>query len=288
MSELLQSEVTAQVHAFYEHMPFNYYSTAEDAASKVANNPLRAYPDLDALLQEKGIDRVLEIGCGAGWATNSIALNYGKQVTGVDMTEMALARAKDVSHLVGTEDRTSFIQSDLFEFRPRHLFKLVISIGVLHHTYDCRKAFDHVSRFVDKGGYLFVGLYHSAGRRVFLKMFQDILDHDGEEAAFQRFAQMNATITDQTHLRSWFRDQVLHPHETQHSLAEVMEWLDQNGLSLVSTSINGYGTVDERAALVEEEAVYADLSECRNLVENRFFPGFFTVLAQRNAVSPPL
>lgn len=287
MSEPSQGEVTAQVREFYEQMPFNYYSTAEDAASKVASNPVRAYPDLDALLQDGCIDRVLEIGCGAGWATNSIALNYGKQVTGVDMTGMALDRARDVSRLIGTEHRTSFVQSDLFAFQPQDRFGLVISIGVLHHTFDCRKAFDHVSSFVDKGGYLFVGLYHSAGRRVFLKMFQDILDRDGEEAAFQRFAELNSTITDQTHLRSWFRDQVLHPHETQHSLAEVMDWLEENDLTMVSTSINGYGTVEDRESLIDEETDYAALSESRNLVEKRFFPGFFTILAQRNPVTSP-
>ena len=285
MSEPSGLKITAQVRDFYEEMPFNYYSTAGDAASKVASNPLRAYPDLDALLQEHGITHVLEIGCGAGWATNSIALNYGKQVTGVDMTKAALDRATEVSRLLGIAGRTSFVQSDLFEFQPANRFELVISIGVLHHTYDCRKAFDHVSNLVNDGGYLFVGLYHLAGRQVFLKLFQDILEQHGEDAAFQRFAELNSTITDLTHLRSWFRDQVLHPHETQHSLAEVIGWLDQNNLSLVSTSINGYDSIEDRGALVEEEALYAALSESRNLVENRFFPGFFTVLAQR--VIPP-
>lgn len=281
MSDLTDKAITGQVRAFYEEMPFNYYATAEDAALRVAANPILSYPDLDALLGDDAIDRVLEIGCGAGWASNAIALNYKRKVTAVDMTQKALDRAREVSRLIGAEDKTSFIQSDLFDFQPEGRFDLVLSIGVLHHTYDCRKAFDHVSRLVDKGGFLFVGLYHLAGRRVFLQMFQDILQHEGEEAAFQRFAALNAPQRDETHLRSWFRDQVLHPNETQHSLEEVLGWLDQNGLHLISTSINGYDDVRDRRALIEEEAAYEALSRARNYDENRFFPGFFTVLARR-------
>lgn len=281
MSDPSQNAITGQVRAFYEQMPFNYDATAEDASRRVAENPIGSYPDLDALLSEDGTARVLEIGCGAGWATNAIALNYNRHVTAVDMTQKALDRAMEVSRLIGTADRITYVHSDLFAFRSENLFDLVISIGVLHHTYDCRKAFDHVCGLVDKDGFLFIGLYHLAGRRVFLKMFQEILDHEGEEAAFQRFAALNQPSRDETHLRSWFRDQVLHPNETQHSLEEVMGWLDENAFTLVSTSINGYDDVYDREALIDGEAAYEALSEQRNRHENSFFPGFFTVLAKR-------
>lgn len=281
MSDRSQNPITGQVRAFYEQMPFNYDATAAEASLRVAENPIASYPDLDALLQEDDIKSVLEIGCGAGWATNAIALNYNRHITAVDMTRKALDRAKEVSHLIGTADRISFVQSDLFAFHPARLFDLVISIGVLHHTYDCRKAFDHICAFVNQDGFLFVGLYHLAGRAVFLKMFQDILDQEGEEAAFQRFAGLNQPARDEMHLRSWFRDQVLHPNETQHSLEEVMGWLDENRFTLISTSINGYGDVEDRQALIAQEAGYAALSEQRNRHENSFFPGFFTVLAKR-------
>ncbi len=274
--------ITATVRAFYEQMPFNFYGSAEAAAAHVRRNPLRAYPDLDALLSDDGIAEVLELGCGAGWATNAMALAYGKRVTAVDLTAAALARAAEVARLNGTAGRTEFVHADLFGFDPGRRFDLVVSIGVLHHTHDCRRAFAHACGLVAEDGFLFVGLYHRHGRDAFLAYFRDILARDGEAAAFARFAEISPDRTDGTHLQSWFRDQVLHPQETRHSLEEVAGWLDAAGLTLVTTSINTYGDVDDRDALFALEKALHGLSDRRNRQEGRYYPGFFTVLARRN------
>ena len=79
-----ENAVTQAVQDFYRAMPFNYYSDAGLAVDNVARNPIAAYPDLDALLQDDAVRTVLELGCGAGWASNSIAQHYGKSVTAVD------------------------------------------------------------------------------------------------------------------------------------------------------------------------------------------------------------
>ena len=70
---------------------------------------------------------------------------------------------------------------------------------------------------------------------------------------------------------------------TQHTLEEVLGWLDEDGFTLLSTSINRYGDVSDRKALIEREAAYEALSELRNRTEKRYFPGFFTILAKRRA-----
>ena len=273
--------ITDRVRGFYEAMPFNYYSSSEAALARLEANPIETYPDLDALLCEDSVKTVLEIGCGAGWATNAMARHYGKHVTGVDMTQRALERAQEVARLGGTGDFTRFVRADLFDFQPETPADVTVSIGVLHHTRDCRMAFDHVAGFVPPGGYLFVGLYHLYGRRVFLKLFSDIVAASGEDAAFDHYRRLNPALQDESHLRSWFRDQVLHPHETQHTLEEVMHWLDAAGLDLESTSINRFGAVDDRAALILAEVALEALSWQRNVQEERYFPGFFTVLCRR-------
>ena len=112
-------------------------------------------------------------------------------------------------------------------------------------------------------------------------MFRNILEQGGEDAAFLHYKRLNPDLRDETHLRSWFRDQVLHPHETQHTLEEIFGWMDESGLALVTTSINHYNNVSDRKALFDLEAKYESLSEQRNSVEGSFFPGFFTILGSR-------
>jgi hypothetical protein len=68
-----QDTVATRVRAFYEALPFNYDAGEEAAAGHVRANPLRAYPDLDALLRTGGVRSVLDVGCGSGSLANSDA-----------------------------------------------------------------------------------------------------------------------------------------------------------------------------------------------------------------------
>ena len=277
-----RADVSQKVLRFYEELPFNYYGSEEKAVESIRANPIEVYDDLHALLRGDEVNSVLEIGCGAGWFANSLVHHYGKRVVAVDMTAPALERARGVAEAIGTAERVSFVHSDLFDFEAESPADLVASNGVLMCTYDCRAAFLHVARFVAPRKYLFVGLYHLYGRRVFLDMFHEILAREGEEAAFERYRSLAHATDDEVHLRSWFRDQVLHPHETQHSLEEVLEWLDEAGFELLSTSINRFEKLPSRAALIEREKEYEAVSRQRNMVEGRYFPGYFTILARRS------
>lgn len=273
--------ITQRVRGFYEDLPFNYHESAESSAAAIARNPVLAYPDLDQLLRSGVVSTVLEIGCGSGWLSNSIAAHYGKRVTAVDMTTRALERAQQVSRALGTDGLTRFVDSDLFDFLPGEPADLVISIGVLHHTHDCRAGFDRVAGFTPAGGHFYVGLYHLYGRRPFLQLFREILKRDGEAAAADEFRRLSGAHPDATHRDSWFRDQVLHPQETQHTLAEVAGWLNEAGMKPLSTSIDGFEEPLDLAAAIELETSYEELSEQRNRREGQYFPGFFTVLARR-------
>ncbi len=130
-----------------------------------------------------------------------------------------------------------------------------------------------------------MGLYHAPGRRIFLATMAETHASRGEEAAYEHFRSLLGTGHSLTYARSWFRDQVLHPHESAHTLGEVWEWCTQNGLRLESTSMNQFGPPTNREELGALDARMGELSYRRNVVEKRFFPGFFTVLARRVAAS---
>ncbi len=85
---------------------------------------------------------------------------------------------------------------------------------------------------------------------------------------------------DELHLVSWFRDQVLHPHETQHTLKESVNTLHACNMRLLATSINQFQPFESLTQLFEEEKSYEQLAQ-RYLRKNRYFPGFFVFLAQK-------
>jgi SAM-dependent methyltransferase len=270
------------VRDFYEGMPFNYYSTAAIAAARLRVNPLpAALPDLHRLLSTHKVGSVIDCGCGAGWLANTLAYHYGTYVTGVDFSTKAIARARAVLRRLKTNHLTSFIIADLFDVDCTSM-DLVTCMGVLHHTRSARKGFEHIRRFVAPRKYIYLGLYHRYGRTPFLRLFRDLVAREGEDAAFRRYAQLDHSRRhDGTHCRSWFRDQVLHPHESSHTLAEAAAWLADAGFRIERTSINGFRSFKRIDAVIAVERHYEELSRRANLIDGRYFPGFFTVLARR-------
>ena len=85
---------------------------------------------------------------------------------------------------------------------------------------------------------------------------------------------------DNLHNLSWFYDQVLHPHETQHTLEELIPVLHSEDMELISTSINKFEPFETENELIEKEKSYYDLG-MKKLVAKTYFPGFFVFLAQK-------
>jgi len=281
VSSTARAEVTRRVRDFYERLPFGFHATAAAAAQSVRATRLeRSLPDLHRLLASGEVTSVLEIGCGAGWLSNAVAHRYGIPVTGIDLSAKAVRRARGVARSLGTSGRARFAVADLFELDAGA--DLVVSLGALHHTHSTREALQAAGRAVGPGGHLYVGLYHRPGREVFLGRFRRIVERDGEEAALREYAAIDpARRGDDTHLRSWFRDQVLHPHESLHTLREVARWLRADGFDVLSTSVNGFAAFSRVEDVVAHEGAHAEIARRALDVERRFVPGFFTVLARR-------
>lgn len=278
------SFANAEVLEFYRTLPFNTRETVEGSAAAVTGTDhATAYPVLGPLLHP-GV-RVLDVGCGTGWMSNSLALHHGADVTGLDFNPVAVGRAREVAAFLRLP--TKFVVGDLFTYHADdRRFDLVISLGVLHHTDNCAAAVTHVlADLVQPGGHALIGLYHTYGRRPFLDHFAAMQAAGAtEDEMFARYRQLHAQIDDETLLRSWFRDQVLHPRETQHTLQEMMPLVEAAGCELVATSINRFGPVGSLDALYAAEQDYEPIGRER-LAANQYFTGFFVFLVRKRTDS---
>ena len=101
-----------------------------------------------------------------------------------------------------------------------------------------------------------------------------------------KFAALNPEITDAIHMLSWFRDQVLHPHETQHSYEEIEALLREEGFVVERTSINGFKPMPGRDKLIQLEKQLEEKSNIALTKKRKYFPGFFVVWARRADEQP--
>ena len=226
-----QDDVTDRMRQFYEETPFPNYDDFDSAGSLVE----KARKGLFAKLLDDQIPigaRVLEAGCGTGQLTAFLSI-ANRTVVGADMCLNSLTMAKrfrDANMLRSAH----FMQMNLFRpcFRPAS-FDVVISNGVIHHTSDPFLAYQTLAKLVRPGGYLIIGLYHRYGRlatdtrRVLFNATRDRLK-------FLDPRNVAAQLSDGKR-KAWFMDQYKNPHESKHTIGEVLGWLRRTNLTFVKS-----------------------------------------------------
>jgi SAM-dependent methyltransferase len=227
-----ERDVTEMVKAFYEETPFPNYDdldSRESLAAKARRSLFAAA--LDEQLPDGAV--VLEAGCGTGQLTNFLGLSWRRRVFGGDICRNSLRLANGFRERFRIVN-TAFLQMNLFRppFRDDSL-DAVISNGVLHHTGDARAGYAALLRKVKPGGFILIGLYNSYARLPTL----------WRRWAFERFGsafyfldrRLTAGDMNEGRWQAWFRDQYRHPHETRHSIDEVLGWFDATGVEFLSS-----------------------------------------------------
>lgn len=214
-NETAEAKITHGVQNFYENVPFPNYNSFDDLSSFVRRANVSIFARL--LHEQMPLNaNILEIGCGTGQLSCYLAATTLSRVYATDMTVASLRLGHDFATRNAIKG-IRFVQMNLF--RPAILpssMDVVISNGVLHHTYDTKKAFMTIVPLVKPGGYIIIGLYNHIGRlqtdirRALIKLFGDkilLLDpHLRKDQSAER-------------RRAWIRDQYFHPQERKHSIS---------------------------------------------------------------------
>ena len=215
---------------FYNNVKFPNYDDLEDFASlldKAKRSILVKKLDEEIPMGSN----ILEAGCGTGQL--SIVLSrYARQIYGIDLSKGSLIEAKQ---FINSNDIKSvhLFRMNIFKlFFEENTFDVIISNGVLHHTYNPKLAFSKLVRVLKPGGIIVIGLYHRYGR-IIQKIRQSLIKNFGDSFKFldKRFREK---ISNKKKY-AWFLDQYKNPSETTHTYLEVLNWFKNENIEFLSS-----------------------------------------------------
>jgi len=278
-------DVTEMVKQFYEEHPFPNYDEHDSLRSLMSKSRRGHYAKLLSEQIPFNSD-VLEVGCGTGQLSNFLAIGC-RSVVGTDLCLNSLRLAEGFRQRHGLS-RARFLQMNLFRpaFRPER-FDVVLCNGVLHHTSDPYGGFRSIARLVKPGGYIVIGLYNRYGR-LLLDSRRAIFKLTG--GRFRRLdPHLRTTPMSAAKQDAWFADQYRHPHESKHTMGEVLGWFSEQGFDFVNAvpKTRAWDRTDENEDLFKptEPGTALDhaLAEAKLFATGSREGGFFVMIARKRA-----
>ncbi len=240
MTSLDSQEVQRRVVAMYERHPFPAYTdkfrkTAEEMSLKMR---LLGLDEADYTGKQ-----ILDCGCGTGEFTCWYAAR-GNEVTGVDLCQPSIDAAQAYARGYGLDGRIRFTCQSVLELGVEpESYDIVYSYGVLHHTADPQRGFANMVRACKPGGVVIVSLYSLYSRWIhrFRQRLINRLAGDDIEARCGWGRRLFPLTARKLKLRAHddsdavLYDQFSQPHESLHTVEEVLGWLDAHGLTYLGS-----------------------------------------------------
>ena len=226
-----EEEARQRMQRFYETFTFPGYDGIDDP-SVLSEKAKRSGFGLWLDQAIPPLATVVEVGCGTGQMTNFLGLVSTRTVLGVDMSIASLT----LGNRFATQHRLTnvhFLQGNIFALPIREeCADVLICSGVLHHTPDPQGGYRELLKRVKPGGYIVIGLYNTYAR-IPLGL-RKMLFHVTGKALRKVDYHMRRRDVDARKKEIWFADQYRNPHESWHSVDEVLRWFDETHVKFMS------------------------------------------------------
>ncbi len=226
------------VQDFYNKTPFPDYELSRFNSKE----DLKTSAYASAQFFDKSIPEdasVIDVGTGTGMFSAFLSLRR-KCVWGIDFSRSSLSKATQLKEKLNLNSLT-LRNVDIMDNKQIEdigiKFDYLLCLGVLHHTEDAYQAFKNILTLLKPNGYVAIGLYNKFGRipLKIRKIFTRTIFKNNQKVK-NKFIKMQIGYTeDKERVRGWWNDQYLHPHETCHTIGEVLKWFKKNNITYCRT-----------------------------------------------------
>jgi len=228
--------IALKVNRFYERYPYPSLPirTERDLIKKLHANVMGKILATAGLTTGglSGKD-ILDAGCGTGEKAAYFSY-HGARVTAFDLCRASLGKAKELAEKFKLQ--VDFSLCDMAEFRTEKRFDHVFCLGALHHTEKPYDNFLALEKLCKPGGTITIGLYNRYGRlghravRTWIGLRAgDDLGSRMEYVENKIYGRKMRSV----HEVAYVADKYVHPHESYHTVEEVMGWFEKNGFTYI-------------------------------------------------------
>jgi len=226
----MRKTIAMRISSFYERYPYPS-QRVECARDLLCGEHARV---MKKILKTAGLTaeelkhmRVLDAGCGTGEKALYCAI-LGAEVDAFDISKTSISIAiKNAARLA--VKNVSYRVDDFAEVQLKKKYGLVLAMGSLHHSAEPHMNFLRLSRALMPKGRIAIGLYNVYGRlacRVRRKMLKIGTGRPEEIVRRLPHAESPARLAS-------LADRYASPHESYHSVEEVLDWFEEAGIEPV-------------------------------------------------------
>ncbi len=231
-------KIASTVNRFYEQYPYpslpirNERDLISKLHANVMSKILNSAGLEPALLSGK---EILDAGCGTGEKASYFSY-HGARVTAIDTCRASLGKAQELAEKFRL--KVDFSLCDIAEFRTENRFDHVFCLGALHHTKYPYTNFRALAGLCRPGGTITIGLYNRYGRLGHRMARMWVGLRAGKDFG-KRMAYVERSIYRRKlrsiHEQAYVADKFVHPHESYHTVGEVLGWFDREGFEYIGS-----------------------------------------------------